>query len=40
VAERAWIATHGLAVLTVDGPCNRERAEHLLPELIAALAYS
>lgn len=36
-AEFAWIATHGLAVLAVDGPYDREGAERLLPELLGAL---
>jgi AcrR family transcriptional regulator len=37
VAERAWIATHGLAVLTVDGPYTPEDASRLLAPLVTAI---
>lgn len=34
LAERAWIATHGLAMLTIDGPYSPQAAEELLPDLL------
>lgn len=35
-AEAAWITTHGLAALTIDGPYSPEDARHMLPRLLAA----
>jgi AcrR family transcriptional regulator len=36
-AEAAWITSHGLAVLTIDGPYSPEDARLMLPRLLAAL---
>jgi AcrR family transcriptional regulator len=36
-AEAAWIAVHGLAVLTVDGPYSPADARRLLLPLVAAV---
>jgi AcrR family transcriptional regulator len=38
-AEAAWIATHGLALLTVDGPYSPEEARRLLPRLVGAIEH-
>jgi hypothetical protein len=37
-AELAWIATHGLAMLTVDGPYRAGEAQRRLPALVGALS--
>lgn len=37
IAEAAWIATHGLAVLTVDGPYTLDDARRRLAPLIVAI---
>ncbi len=39
-AEAAWITTHGLAVLTIDGPYSPKDARHMLPRLLASTQHT